>query len=45
MYEARNCKSVFKSGENEPAREQFTQTWIALINQIEQSKAILAGIR
>lgn len=45
MYGTIICKSVFKDGKNEPTREQFTQTWIALINQIEQSKAILAEVR
>lgn len=39
------CTSIFKSGESKTSMEQFTQVWIALINQIEKSKGVLAGIR
>lgn len=34
------CKSVFKSGGNTTLKEQFTQKWIEVINQIEKNKRI-----
>ncbi|TQI66832.1 hypothetical protein LY85_1513 [Clostridium sp. KNHs216] len=34
------CKSVFKSGENTTLKQQFTQRWIEIINQIEKNKRI-----
>lgn len=36
----RPCTSVFKSGENVTTTEAFTQVWITLINQLEQTKRI-----
>ena len=32
------CKSVFRDGNSEPRREQFTKAWISLINQMERNK-------
>lgn len=34
------CKSVFKSGENTPAKQEFTKKWIELINRLEKDKSI-----
>ncbi|WP_444641639.1 hypothetical protein ACRQU7_15330 [Caproiciproducens sp. R1] len=39
------CKNVFKSGENTTLKEQFTQKWIEIINQIEKNKRIAIGKR
>lgn len=44
-FEQSVCQSVFRSGESSITREQYTQVWIRLINQIEKSKEILAGVR
>ena len=38
-----SCTSVFKNGAT-PDEKGYTQIWIALINQMERSKAVLAGI-
>lgn len=38
------CRSVFACGEASPAPEQYTQVWIDLINQIEQSKETVAAV-
>lgn len=35
------CKSVFRDGNSEPGREQFTKAWISLINQMERNKETL----
>lgn len=35
------CKSVFRDGNSEPKREQFTKAWISLINHMEWNKEIL----
>lgn len=43
MEERTICKSVFQDGKTEATREQVTKTWIALINEMERSKAALAG--
>lgn len=37
------CRSVFKGGKNRPTSEEYTRIWIALINQIERNKQVLAG--
>lgn len=42
---ASNCKSIFKSGENKLTPEYYTRIWIALINQVERNKQLLAGAR
>lgn len=42
MNATTGCRSVFKGG-SEPTSQEFTRAWIALINRLEQSKAILAG--
>lgn len=34
-----NCCSVYKNGKL-PTKEEYTQIWIKLINQIEKGKAI-----
>ncbi len=34
-----------KSGENTTLKEQFTQKWIEIINQIEKNKRIAIGKR
>ena len=34
------CKSIFKSGENAPSKEVFTQKWVELINKIEKGKSV-----
>lgn len=39
------CKNVFKGGNTKPASENYTKLWIALINQIERNKQVLAGAR
>lgn len=44
MNEAAGCQSVFKNGKTETTAQEITRVWIALINQIERSKAILAGL-
>ena len=41
--QATSCTSVFKNGTT-PDEKGYTQIWIALINQMERSKAVLAGI-
>ena len=40
-----SCCSVFLEGAAAASAEKYTQLWIQLINQIERSKQILAGIR
>ncbi len=37
------CKSIFEGGKKETTREQFTQIWITLINQIEKSREIVVN--
>lgn len=37
------CKSVFKYGTEGLTTERLTEVWITLINQIERSKAVIAG--
>lgn len=39
------CVSIFREGEAPLTVERYTQLWIRLINQIEQSRAAAAGIR
>ena len=39
-----SCRSVFKNGQTPDAKD-YTQIWITLINQMEHSKAVLAGIK
>lgn len=36
----RICKSIFKSGENEISKEQFTKMWTDMINKIEKGKLV-----
>ena len=36
------CQSIFKDGKSKPTAEEFTQKWIALINQLEQEQASAA---
>lgn len=36
------CKNIFKSGQPEVSRDQFTGLWIRLINQLEKNKANLS---
>ena len=43
MNEISSCRSIFKSGTSETTAQEFTRAWIALINRLEQSKAVLAG--
>lgn len=38
-----SCVSAFKNGMT-PDKKGYTQIWIALINRMERSKAVLAGI-
>ena len=38
------CKSVFKNGTTVPSMKAFTQAFISMINQLEQSKAALTGV-
>lgn len=38
-----HCRSVFKDGKREPDPAEYTRLWAALINQLERSKAVLAG--
>ena len=40
-----HCKSYFKSGEDCPTVQNYTNIWIQLINQLERSKVILSGAR
>lgn len=35
------CRSVFKSGGNEPSVDDFTKKWIELINNLEKRKNFL----
>lgn len=37
-----SCKSVFRHG-GELRREQFTKTWISLINHMERNKETIRG--
>lgn len=39
------CKNIFQDGKEAPTPERITQVWAALINQMEQSKGIVAGSR
>ena len=39
------CVSIFRESEAPLTVERYTQLWIRLINQIEQSRAAAAGIR
>lgn len=39
------CKSVFRAGTEKVTKENYTQLWISLINQMERSKKILAGAK
>ena len=43
MNKTTNCQSIFKCGASEPTSQDFTRVWITLINQLEPSKAVLAG--
>ena len=43
MKESISCRSIFKSGASETTSQDITRIWIALINQLEQSKAVLVG--
>ena len=36
------CRSIFRENAAAPSKEAYTDLWIALINQIERSKKILA---
>ena len=36
--EQRPCKSVFKGGKSATTKEEYTQKWISLINQLEKNK-------
>ena len=36
------CRSIFRKT---PTKEKYTTLWIALIDQIERSKKILAGVK
>ena len=36
------CTSIFASGETHPTPEQYTNVFIKLINQLEQSKETVA---
>ena len=37
------CRSVFRQDSGTTTSENYTQLWIALINQIERGKQILSG--
>lgn len=45
MSETTACRSIFKNGGDTVTVQEFTNMWITLINQMERSKAILAGKR
>ena len=36
------CRSVFRENATAPTKENYTNLWTALINQMERSKAVLA---
>ena len=38
LDEHKHCKSIFKGGKITTTKEEYTQKWIALINQLEKSK-------
>ena len=40
-----SCKSVFRAGTEKATKENYTQLWTSLINQMERSKKILAGAK
>lgn len=39
------CRSIFRDGAAETTKEAYTALWISLINQMERSKKILAGVK
>lgn len=39
------CKSIFKGEKKQPTQEKYTNIWVALINQIERNKQVLAETR
>ena len=39
------CRSVFREGAAATTTEKYTDLWIALINQMERGKKILAGMK
>ena len=39
------CRSVFRENTSAPTKENYTQLWTSLINQMEHSKKILAGAK
>lgn len=45
MEERTACKSVFRDGKREPTKERVTETWIALIREMERAKASLGGTK
>ena len=40
-----SCRSVFRKSETPLTAERYTKIWIQLINQMERSSSIAAGLR
>lgn len=45
LYQENECKSVFRNQSEKPNREVFTRLWIAVVNDMERSKATVRGGR
>lgn len=43
LYQENECKSVFRNQSEKPNREAFTRLWIAVVNDMERSKATAHG--
>ncbi len=40
-----SCRSVFRKSETPMTAERYTKIWIQLINQMERSSSIAAGLQ